>query len=295
MFTGVLDLPWWGYVVYTLVVTHITIAAVTILPAPLPGAPGARSASRCQPFLPLLAVAHDRHGHEGMDRDPPQAPRAVRDRGRPAQPADRRHPQGAVGRRRALSQGRRATAETLERYGARHAGRLDRAQHLHAARSLGLLPDAGDRISCCSASSASRSGPCRCCGFPFFAAGVINGIGHYWGYRNFQPRGRQHEHRAVGHPDRRRRAAQQSPRVSPPRRASRTAGTSSTSAGSTSALLGALGLAQVKKVAPAGQARHRQDALRPRHAAGGDHAPLRRARAGTPGRCARPAPTRSRT
>jgi len=22
---------------------------------------------------------------------------------------------------------------------------------------------------------------------PFFAAGVINGIGHYWGYRNFQP------------------------------------------------------------------------------------------------------------
>ena len=30
MFTGVYDLPWWGYVVYTLVVTHITIAAVTI-------------------------------------------------------------------------------------------------------------------------------------------------------------------------------------------------------------------------------------------------------------------------
>src|SRR5919107_943255 len=30
MFSGVFDLPWWGYVVYTLVVTHITIAAVTI-------------------------------------------------------------------------------------------------------------------------------------------------------------------------------------------------------------------------------------------------------------------------
>ena len=30
MFSGVCDLPWWGYVVYTLVVTHITIAAVTI-------------------------------------------------------------------------------------------------------------------------------------------------------------------------------------------------------------------------------------------------------------------------
>src|SRR4030095_3427824 len=30
MFNGFLDVPWWGYVVYTLIVTHITIAAVTI-------------------------------------------------------------------------------------------------------------------------------------------------------------------------------------------------------------------------------------------------------------------------
>ena len=30
MFTGVYDLPWWGYVAYTLVMTHITIAGVTI-------------------------------------------------------------------------------------------------------------------------------------------------------------------------------------------------------------------------------------------------------------------------
>ena len=27
---GVLDLPWWGYVLVTLVLTHITIASVTI-------------------------------------------------------------------------------------------------------------------------------------------------------------------------------------------------------------------------------------------------------------------------
>src|SRR5258706_9819176 len=30
MLMGILDLPWWGYVVTTLVLTHITIAAVTI-------------------------------------------------------------------------------------------------------------------------------------------------------------------------------------------------------------------------------------------------------------------------
>src|SRR5882757_1595507 len=30
MFSGIYDLPWWGYVVYALIVTHITIAGVTI-------------------------------------------------------------------------------------------------------------------------------------------------------------------------------------------------------------------------------------------------------------------------
>src|ERR1700682_4881583 len=28
--SGLVDLPWWGYVVFTLIVTHITIASVTI-------------------------------------------------------------------------------------------------------------------------------------------------------------------------------------------------------------------------------------------------------------------------
>ena len=48
---------------------------------------------------------------------------------------------------------------------------------------------------------------------PITAAGIINGIGHYWGYRNFAVRRRVDEHRAVGHPDRRRGAAQQPPRL----------------------------------------------------------------------------------
>ena len=30
MFTGLIDLPWWGVVLFTLTVTHITIASVTI-------------------------------------------------------------------------------------------------------------------------------------------------------------------------------------------------------------------------------------------------------------------------
>jgi stearoyl-CoA desaturase (delta-9 desaturase) len=34
--------------------------------------------------------------------------------------------------------------------------------------------------------SALRCGPCRWSGFRSWAAGIINGIGHYWGYRNFE-------------------------------------------------------------------------------------------------------------
>src|SRR3989337_3073838 len=30
MFMGIVDLPWWGYVIETLAITHVTIAAVTI-------------------------------------------------------------------------------------------------------------------------------------------------------------------------------------------------------------------------------------------------------------------------
>ncbi len=30
MISGLIDLPWWGYVVVTLVLTHITIASITI-------------------------------------------------------------------------------------------------------------------------------------------------------------------------------------------------------------------------------------------------------------------------
>jgi stearoyl-CoA desaturase (delta-9 desaturase) len=32
---------------------------------------------------------------------------------------------------------------------------------------------------------------------PFWAAGVINGLGHFWGYRNFST-GRQHQHFSPG-------------------------------------------------------------------------------------------------
>ena len=49
---------------------------------------------------------------------------------------------------------------------------------------------------------------------PFFAAGVINGIGHVLGLPQFRVSGRGNQHRALGHPHRRRRTAQQSSHLS---------------------------------------------------------------------------------
>ena len=46
---------------------------------------------------------------------------------------------------------------------------------------------------------------------PFWAAGVINGIGHYWGYRSFDIADASTNIVPLGHPDRRRGTAQQPP------------------------------------------------------------------------------------
>ena len=92
----------WEIVAYTLVTTHITIAAVTIF---LHRAQAHRALDlHAIPahFLPLLALARLGHGDQGMGRHPPQAPRPLRDRGRSAQPADARHQDRPAAGQRAL-------------------------------------------------------------------------------------------------------------------------------------------------------------------------------------------------
>src|SRR6185503_12637887 len=135
-------------------------------------------------LLSFLALADDRHGHARVDRDSPQAPRALRDEGRSAQPAVLRHLARVVRRRRALSHrggqprdargyGRGAPNDWLERnlYSRhRYAGLL-----LTAVIDLVLFGLPGIAIYAV-----------QMVWIPFWAAGVINGVGHYWGYRNFE-------------------------------------------------------------------------------------------------------------
>ncbi|MCK7496063.1 MAG: hypothetical protein MZW92_37770 [Comamonadaceae bacterium] len=225
-----------------------------------PGAPRARSASDRQPLLPLLAVADHRHGRPRNGSSIHRKHHAkCETAGRSAQPAD------AAASRRVLWDGAELyvaeadNKETLATLRPRHARRLARAQSLQPLHLARLRHHGRSSTSILfGLAGLGDLGACRWRGFRSAAAGVINGIGHYWGYRNFDCAGCQHQHRPVGHPDRRRGTAQQPPRVRRPRPSCRTSGTSSTSAGSTSSVMQALGLAKVKKVAPTPQSGRRR-------------------------------------
>ena len=92
---------------------------------------------------------------------------------------------------------------------------------------------------------------------PFFAAGIINGLGHSLRLSQLRDAFGRHEHHAVGPVHRGRRAAQQPPCVPLVGALLRCSGGNSTSAGCASAVFSAVGLAQ-------GEARRARAALRAR-------------------------------
>ena len=185
MFTGVLDLPWWGYVAYALVVTHITIAGVTIF------------LHRCQAHRalelhPLVshffrfwlwlttgmvtktwAAIHRKHHARVETVEDPHSPQIYG--------INKVLWQGAELYRK---EGR--NRETIEKFG---EGTPDDwiERHLYT-------PHDRIGISLMFVINFALFGfigitiwAVQMAWIPFFAAGVINGIGHYWGYRNFQP------------------------------------------------------------------------------------------------------------
>lgn len=185
MLTGVWDLPWWGLIVYALVVTHITIAGVTIF------------LHRCQAHRALdlhpavshffrfwlwlttgmvtkeWAAIHRKHHAKCETVEDPHSPQIFGIRKLLLQGVE-------LYRKESLNQ------ETIERYG---RGTPDDwiERNLYAKRdSLGIY--------LMMAINLVLFGPIgltvwavQMLWIPFFAAGVINGLGHYWGYRTFQP------------------------------------------------------------------------------------------------------------
>jgi len=185
MFTGVWDLPWWGYVAYALVVTHITIAGVTIY------------LHRCQAHRALdlhpvvshffrfwlwvttgmvtknWTAIHRKHHAKCETAEDPHSPQI--------EGINKVLWEGAE-----LYRKEAKNAETMEKYG---RGTPDDwiERNLYSTH---------DRIGIGSMLVVNfvlfgfvgiSIWAIQMAWIPFFAAGVINGIGHYWGYRTFQP------------------------------------------------------------------------------------------------------------
>jgi stearoyl-CoA desaturase (delta-9 desaturase) len=184
MFSGVYDLPWWGYALYVLALTHVTIAAVTIYlhrhqaHRALDLHPAASHFFRFWLWLTTGMVTrewtavHRKHHAKCESTEDPHSPQVV-------------------GLRRVLFQGTElyrietAKSETLERYGRGTPDDwLERnvySRYKVAGISLMLVLDVA-----LFGAIGITIWAVQMLWIPFLAAGVVNGVGHFGGYRNFQ-------------------------------------------------------------------------------------------------------------
>ncbi|NTV09975.1 MAG: acyl-CoA desaturase [Zoogloea sp.] len=182
MLSGVFDLPWWGYIVVTLAMTHITIASVTIFLH-------RHQAHRALDLHPIpshffrfwlwlttgmvtkeWAAIHRKHHAKCETPDDPHSPQTR-------------------GLKKVMLEGAelyRAEArnqETLQRYG--HGTPDDWLErHVYTRNTVG--------ISLMLVINLVLFGPIglsiwavQMIWIPFWAAGVVNGLAHFWGYRNY--------------------------------------------------------------------------------------------------------------
>ncbi|MFO7579936.1 DesA family fatty acid desaturase [Nitrosomonas halophila] len=184
LLTGLIDLPWWGYIVTTLIFTHITIASITIFLH-------RHQAHRALDLHPIpshffrfwlwlttgmvtkeWAAVHRKHHAKCESADDPHSPQIF-------------------GIQKVLAEGAELykieskNKETLERYG--HGTPDDwMERNVYTKHSV-----AG--IASMLVINVLLFGPIgltiwavQMMWTPVMAAGVINGIGHFWGYRNFR-------------------------------------------------------------------------------------------------------------
>ncbi|MHB8535577.1 MAG: DesA family fatty acid desaturase [Sulfuricaulis sp.] len=184
MLEGLITLPWWGYIIVALALTHVTIAAVTIYLH-------RHQAHRALTLHPIVshffrfwlwlttgmitkewAAIHRKHHARVETPDDPHSPQVL-------------------GLRKVLFDGASLyrqeanNTETLEKYGHGTPGDwLERRIY---------TPHNGMGIVLMLLIDLLLFGPIgltiwavQMIWIPLFAAGVINGIGHFWGYRNFE-------------------------------------------------------------------------------------------------------------
>ncbi|HEX7044327.1 MAG TPA: fatty acid desaturase [Burkholderiales bacterium] len=184
LLNGLVELPWWGYVTVTLVLTHITIAAVTIYLH-------RHQAHRALDLHPAVshffrfwlwlttgmvtkewAAVHRKHHAKVETPEDPHSPlhygiRKVLWDGTSLYRAEAKNP------------------ETLSKYG--HGTPDDWIERRLYSRhtTLGIMLMLVIDLILFGAIGLTIWAV-QMMWIPFFAAGVINGVGHYWGYRNYE-------------------------------------------------------------------------------------------------------------
>lgn len=184
LLSGLFDLPWWGLGIVTLALTHVSIAAVTIFLH-------RHQAHHALDLHPLAshffrlwlclttgmvtkewAAIHRKHHAKCETRDDPHSPRIY-------------------GIQRVLWGGvflyvkEAQNAQTLERYG--HGTPDDWLErNIYSSRAkIGLVLMGLINSALFGVVPGLLILAVQIAWIPFWAAGVINGIGHYWGYRNW--------------------------------------------------------------------------------------------------------------
>ena len=182
MFNGLIDLPWWGYVLIALALTHVTIVSVTVF------------LHRHQAHRALELHAIPSHFFRfwlwlttGMVTKEWAA--IHRKHHAKCETAEDPHSPQVKGIRKVMWEGAELyreeskNLETLERYG--HGTPddwLERNVYKHSALGVSLMLIIDVLLF---GVIGLTIWAVQMIWIPFWAAGVINGLGHFWGYRNF--------------------------------------------------------------------------------------------------------------
>ena len=184
MYAGIVDWPWWGYVAVTLGMTHVTIIAVTV-------------------FL------HRHQAHRALDLHPLPAhffrlwlwlttgmgtrewTSIHRKHHAKCETAEDPHSPQIYGINRVLWGGvflyvkEAHNADTLERYGRGTPDDWIEKMVYTPWQKLGVVIMLGIDVGLFGVVAGSLMWAVQVAWIPFWAAGVVNGLGHFWGYRNF--------------------------------------------------------------------------------------------------------------
>ena len=185
MFTGILNLPWWGDLLALLVLVQITIAAVTLYlhraqaHRALEMHPAVNHFFRLWLWLTTGMVTkewtaiHRKHHAKCETVDDPHSPQIH---------GINKILFGGV----VLYVRESRNAETIEKYGHNTPDDWLERNLYTPYQKWGIVIMAAIAIALFGVVPGALMFGIQMAWIPFWAAGVINGIGHFWGYRNFQ-------------------------------------------------------------------------------------------------------------